>query len=102
MATDEVSLQALTRATVAADWELSPGATNETDAMAMIDRERPHAMVVFGDYGRLVALTRERFPAMRILTDRDTPGATAVASSRDDVRGLLRELARPGGPILSA
>ena len=54
----------------------------------------------FGDYARLVWLIRERFPAMRIVTDRDTPGANAVASSRDDVRELLRSLARAGGPII--
>jgi hypothetical protein len=66
----------------------------------MIDAERPYAMVVFGPYEQLVSLVRERFPAMRIVTDRDTPGASAVVTSRDDVREALRSLARPGGPIL--
>jgi hypothetical protein len=51
-------------------------------------------------YEQLVSLVRERFPAMRIVTDRDTPGASAVATSPDDVREALRSLARPGGPIL--
>jgi len=37
---------------------------------------------------------------MRIVTDRNTPGASAVAASRDDVREVLRSLARPGGPVL--
>jgi hypothetical protein len=96
---DEV-LEALRRATTAAEWELTPGATDETDALGVIDAERPHAMVAFGSYGELVSLVRERFPAMRIVTDRDTPGTNAVASSRDDVRDLLRALARPGGPIV--
>ena len=37
---------------------------------------------------------------MRIVTDRETPGASAVAASHDEVRELLRALARPGGPVL--
>jgi hypothetical protein len=101
VATDEESLQALRRAAVGAEWELTPGAVDETDALGWIDRERPDALVAFGRYERLVALARERFPTMRIVTDRDTPGASAVASSLDDVRGLLRALARPGGPVRS-
>lgn len=100
VAEDEASLTALRLATTAAEWELTPGATNETDALGVIDAERPHALVAFGPYERLVALVRERFPAMRIVTDRDAPGASAVATSRDDVREALRSLARPGGPIL--
>lgn len=100
VAADDESLSALRQATTAAEWELTPGATSETDALGLVDAERPHAMVAFGDYERLVSLVRERFPAMRIVTDRDTPGASAVASSRDDVRELLRSLARPGGPII--
>lgn len=97
---DEEGLRALRLSTTAAEWELTPGATDETDALGLIDSERPQAMVVFGDFGRLVSLVRERFPAMRIVTDRDTPGADAVASSHDDVRELLRSLGRPGGPIV--
>ena len=97
---DEEELRALRLATTAAEWELTPGATSETDALGVVDTERPHAMVAFGPYEQLVWLVRERFPAMRIVTDRDTPGANAVATSRDDVREALRSLARPGGPIL--
>ncbi|MGH2680406.1 MAG: hypothetical protein ACRDG8_07970 [Actinomycetota bacterium] len=100
MASDDGSLVALRRATTAAEWELTPGATTEADALGLVDTERPHAVVAFGDFARLVSLVRERFPPMRIVTDRDTPGASAVAASRDDVREVLRSLARPGGPIL--
>jgi hypothetical protein len=99
VAADEGSLTALQRATVAAEWELTPGATNETDALGLVDRERPHALVVFGDFERLVALVRERFPAMRIVTDRAAAGASALVASPDVVRGTLRALARPGGPV---
>ncbi|HWL90498.1 MAG TPA: hypothetical protein VNP90_03955 [Actinomycetota bacterium] len=100
VAAGDEELGALRRATTAAEWELTPGATNDTDALALIDAERPHAMVVFGTYAELVSLVRDRFPAMRIVTDRDTPGTSAVASSRDEVREVLRSLARPGGPIV--
>jgi hypothetical protein len=54
---------------------------------------------VFGPFDDLVALAAERFPGIRIVTDRDTPGASAVAGSREDVRDLLAELPRPGGPV---
>jgi hypothetical protein len=100
VAEDEESLHALRLASTAAEWELTPGATNEVDALGVIDAERPHALVAFGAYERLVALVRERFPAMRIVTDRSTPGSSAVAASREDVREVLRSLARPGGPVL--
>jgi hypothetical protein len=99
VATDPGSLTALRLATTAAEWELTPGAVNETDALGLVDAERPQAFVAFGPYERLVALVRERFPAMRIVTDRETPGASAVAASHDEVRELLRSLARPSGPI---
>jgi hypothetical protein len=102
VAADDETLDALRRATTAAEWELTPGATNETDALGLIDAERPYALVVFGAYERLVSLARDRFPAMRIVTDRDSPGTSAVATSREDVRDLLRSLARPGGPILES
>jgi hypothetical protein len=100
VATDAGSLTALRLATTAAEWELTPGAMNETDALGRIDTERPQALVAFGPYERLVGLVRERFPAMRIIADRGTPGASAVAASHDQVRELLRSLARPGGPII--
>jgi hypothetical protein len=99
VAIDDASVAALKKAAVSADWELAGGATNETDAVGQIDAERPHVLVVFGPYERLVALTRERFPGVRIVADRDMPGATAVATSLEEVRGLIRSIPRPGGPI---
>jgi hypothetical protein len=100
VAADDDALRALRQRTTAAEWELTPGAINETDALGLIDSERPHAVVAFGDFQRLVSLVRDRFPAMRIVTDRDTPGTNAVAASREDVREVLRSLGHPGGPIL--
>jgi hypothetical protein len=101
VAPDEDSLTTLRKATVAAEWELTAGATTEIDALGMVDAERPHAIVVFGDFDPLVSLVRERFPAMRIVTDRAVPGASAVVASADEVREAIRALARPGGPVRS-
>jgi hypothetical protein len=99
VASDHESLMELKRAAVSAEWELALGATNEADAIGQIDAERPHILVAFGPYERLVSLAAERFPGMRIIADRDAPGATAVASSIDEVRGLVKGSPRPGGPV---
>jgi len=99
VAADRDSLTALKAATVSAEWELAPGATDRGSALDQIDEERPHVLVAFGEQGPLITAVRERFPSMRIVTDRDTPGATAVATSIDEVRGLVLGLPRPGGPV---
>ena len=100
VAVDGPSLVALKRASVSAAWELAPGATDEPDAVGQLDTERPQILVVFGPFERLVALARERFPGMKIVTDRDAPGATAVAASLEEVRELVTSFPRPGGPIV--
>ena len=71
VATGHEALMALKRAAVSADWELSAGATDLRGALDQLDVERPHALVAFGPFEQLVALAAERFPAMRIVTDRD-------------------------------
>lgn len=98
VAQDRASLLALKAATVSAGWELCPGATDVRDALDQIDRERPHVLVVFGSFDALVAIVAESFPQITIVTDRHAPGATEVATSLEDVRGLLRG-PRPGGPV---
>lgn len=97
---DAQALAALKRATVSAEWELAPGATTEEEALAQLERERPHMVVAFGDLAGFVASARRMYPALRIVTDRDLPGATVVAASLDEVWGALRALPRPGGPVL--
>jgi hypothetical protein len=99
VASDAEGLRTLKAATVAADWELAPGAVGEREALDVIDTDRPQIMVAFGPFEGLVALVRDRFPAMRIVTDRDTPGATVVATSLEEVRGLVLGFPRPGGPV---
>jgi hypothetical protein len=101
VATDAEQLSALQRATVSAEWELAAGATDEAGAFAQIDAERPHVLVAFGPFEALVRLTRERFPGMRIVADRDLPGADVVATSIEEVRGLVKQRPRPGGPVRS-
>lgn len=93
------ALLALKRAAVTADWELSPGATSEEEALAQLESERPHVLVVFGEFAGLVGKAREAYPFMRIVADRDVPGATAVAASMEEVRDAVKGLPRPGGPI---
>ena len=99
VAADPDALAALKRATVSSEWELAPGATDEAGAVGQIDAERPHVLVAFGPFEGLVALAHDRFPAMRIVADRDAPGATTVATSLEEVRGLVKGLPAPGGPV---
>jgi hypothetical protein len=99
VAPDEDALLRLRRASVGAGWELVAGATDLRGALDQLDVERPDALVVFGPFDDLVALAAERFPGMRIIADRDAPGATVVAASMEDVRELLAEQPRPGGPV---
>jgi len=99
VAPDRETLGALKRASVSAEWELAPGATDFRDALDQIDVERPHVLVTVGAWDELIALVAERFPGMRIVADRETPGASAVATSLEEVRPLVVGLPRPGGPV---
>jgi hypothetical protein len=98
VAPDAASLDALKRATVSASWELCPGATDLRAALDQIDVELPQYLVVFGPFEDLVALVTDRFPGMRVLSDRDLPGVETVGSI-DRVRDLLERRPRPGGPV---
>lgn len=99
VASDPEALAALKRASVSADWELAPGATTEAEALAQLHEERPHFVVAFGDFERFVVQARAAYPLLRIVVDRDLPGATVVATSLEEVRSALKELPRPGGPV---
>ncbi len=99
VAADPRSLAELKRAAVSADWELAPGAITAEEALAQLEHERPHILVVFGPFDGLVLEARERFPAMRIVTDRDLPGTSVAVASLEEVRGAVKGLPRPGGPV---
>jgi hypothetical protein len=101
VAADRGSLAELKRSTVSADWELAPGAIDEDQALEQLEQEHPHVLVVFGPYEDLIAVVRERSPAVRVVTDRDLPGADVVATSLEEVRDAVRGRARPGGPVRS-
>ncbi len=99
VAEDPGTLAALKRAAVSAEWELAPGATTEAEALEQLHAERPHVLVVFGPFEGLVRAAREAYPFLRIVADRDLPGATVVAASLEEVRGAVKGLPRPGGPV---
>lgn len=80
------ALAALKRAVVSAEWELAPGAVTEEEAIRQLHGERPHVVVVFGDFGGFVAAAREAFPVLRIVADRDLPGASVVVGSLEVAR----------------
>ncbi len=99
VASDRRALTDLKRAAVSAEWELAPGATTEDDALAQLDAEQPHVLVVFGEFETLVSRAREGRPYLRIVCDRELPGATVVVGRSEEIRDAVRALPRPGGPV---
>jgi hypothetical protein len=99
VAEDGAALSGLKQAAVSAEWELTPGATEERAALDQIDVERPHVLVVFGSFPLLLRLVGERFPGMRVISDRQAEGVSAVAGDLDEVRLLVMGMPKPGGPV---
>jgi hypothetical protein len=99
VATDAASLDALKRAAVSADWELTAGAIGAPEAIAQLEAERPHVLVAFGPFEEVVATARERSPSLRVVSDRDLPGTDASVTSLDEVRDAILGRSRPGGPV---
>ena len=99
VAPDHERLVALKQDVVAAEWELCPGATDLRGALDQLDVERPHAMVAFGPFEELVALTADRFPGMRIVTDHAMPGSSVAVETGSEARAALREHPPAGGPV---
>lgn len=99
VAPDRNALVSLKLAAVSAEWELAPGATSEEAALSQLEGERPHVMVAFGEFASLIRRARERFPGLRIVSDRDAPGADRVAASLEEVRDAVKDVPRPGGPV---
>jgi hypothetical protein len=96
VAEDAEALAELKRAAVSAAWELAPGATSSEEALRQLREEGPHVVVAFGDFAGFVAAAREAHPLLRIVTDRDLPGATVVATSLEEVRAAVTGRTRPG------
>jgi len=99
VASDRQALMDLKRAAVSAEWELAPGAITEADALAQLESERPHVMVVFGEFEVLVWRVREGRPSLPIVCDRDLPGATSVVGRLEEIRDAVRALPSPAGPV---
>jgi hypothetical protein len=102
VAPDLDRLAALKRAAVSADWELSPGATDEAAALEQLEAERPHVVVVvdgLGAFDRFVRETRRRHPFVRIVAERPLPEASVVVTDLGDLRAAIKGLPRPAGPI---
>ena len=99
VAEDARSLAALKLAAVSADWELTAGATNERDALAQLHEERPHVVVAFGPFEDLVARALDAYPYLRVVADRDLPGASVVTTSLEEVKDAVRGRPRPRGPV---
>jgi hypothetical protein len=99
VAADAAGLAALKRAAVSAEWELTAGATDAATALAQIEVERPQVLVAYGPFEALIGAVAARFPGMRIVSDRATPGATVVATSMEAVRDVVYRQPRPGGPV---
>jgi hypothetical protein len=102
VAEDPGALAALKRAASSAEWELAPGAASEEEALRQLHEERPHIVVTFGPFERFVAGALEVLPNLRIVADRDLPGASVVATSLEEVRGAVMGQPRPGGPVRSS
>ena len=100
VAGDRSALAELKRATVSAEWELAPGATTEEEAIRQLHTERPHVLVAFGSFPGLVERALEAYPFLRVVSDRESPGAVAVASL-DQIRAAVKPSDGPGGPVLA-
>jgi hypothetical protein len=99
VAEDPVALAALKRAAVSGEWELTAGATDEPAALQQLHEERPHVVVVFGPFEAFVSTAIEAYPALRVVSDREAPGAGAVVGGLGEVREAVLGRPRPGGPV---
>jgi hypothetical protein len=97
VAEDAGALAELKRATVSAEWELAPGATDEEDALGQLREENAHVVVVFGPFEGFVRRALRSAPTLRVVSDRPIPGASVVVSSLDAVRGAVLGVPRTGG-----
>jgi len=96
VAPDPAALLELKRATVSADWELTPGATTEADALTQLHETHPHIAVVFGPFDGFVRRALDAAPALRVVADRPVDGVTTVVGGLDEVRDAVLGRPRPG------
>ena len=96
----EPSLDALKRAAVGQEWEVS-GAVGAEAALRELSARSPHILVVWGAFGDLVRQAREASPGLRIVAVGRSPMAEADVnlSSIKDVRNAILGVPPPGGPV---
>ena len=99
-APDPPALQALKRASVGAEWELSAGATSAEEALRQLEDHHAFALVVTEPVPGLVRRARERFPDLRIVGFQEalSEGADRVVDSPEGIRAALLSLWREDGP----
>lgn len=102
VATDADALRDVKMAAVGASWELAPGAVDAEDALAQMGEGRPHIMVIFGEYGDLIAQARELYPGLRVIADTPAEGVDVVVASLEDVRPSILGAPKPSGPVRDA
>lgn len=97
------SLQALKKAAIAKEWELTPGAITMNDALEQLDTRKPHVLVTWGAFDALVHEARDRFPSLRIIWvgKRENPEADVNLTSVKGVRDAILGVPPPGGPVRS-
>ena len=104
VAPDRESLVELKRSTVGTDWELTPGATSAADAVAQIEDRGAHVLVAAGSLAAdavvAVSLKKKRMHVVAV-SDEPVEGADAVVATLDEVRGAVKGLPSPGGPVRS-
>jgi len=95
------SLQALKRAAVAQEWELTPGATTMKEALDQLDERKPHVLIAWGHFADLVREARDRFPTLRIIAvgRRPIPEADVNLTAINGVRNAILGIPPPGGPV---
>ena len=95
------SLQALKRAAVAQEWELTPGATTMKEALDQLDERKPHVLIAWGAFADLVREARDRYPSLRIIAvgRRPIPEADVNLTAINGVRNAILGIPPPGGPV---
>jgi hypothetical protein len=96
VAEDAAALSALKGAATSAEWELSPGATDQAAALRQLRDDRPHVLVVRGAFETLVETAVAELPALLVVADREMTGVGVVVGSIEDVRDAILGRPRPG------
>ena len=103
VASGRPSLQALKKAAVAQEWELTPGATTMAEALDQLDERKAHVLVAWGAFADLVKEARDRYPTLRIIAigKRPMEEADVNLTAINGVREAIIGQPPVGGPVRS-